>query len=99
MIDIYMTNPVTLKRLASRDQWNEPTYTTTALMAKVDSKTRLVRDLKGEQVVSSALVYLPGSVAAVSHEDRVIIDGVEHVIIAIQKMADFEFSHWELYIA
>jgi hypothetical protein len=99
MIDIYMTDPVTLKRLVSKDQWNEPIYELVALMGRVDWKTRLVRNLKGEQVVSMGTVTLPRSLAAVSHEDRVIIDGVEHAIIAIQKMADFEFSHWEIYVA
>jgi hypothetical protein len=99
MIDIYMTDPLTLKHLVSRDEWGEPTYELVALMGRVDWKTRLVRDLKGEQVVSMGLVTLPRSVAEVTHEDRIIVDGIEHAIIVIQKMADFEFSHWELYTA
>lgn len=99
MIDIYMTDPVTLKRLASRDEWNEPTYALVPLMGRVDWKARLVRNLQGEQVVSMGLVTLPRSLAAVTHEDRIIVDGVEHAIVAIQKIADFEFSHWEIYLS
>ena len=99
MIGAYLVNPVTLKSLASRDQWNEPTWTSTELMGKVDWGSRLVRNFKGEEVVSSALVYLANTVPAVTHEDRLVIAGVEHQILRIEKKEDFSFSHWEVWIA
>ncbi len=98
MIGAYLVDAVTLKHLTGRDQWQEPTWTTLALMGRVDWSNNLVRNAQGEQVVSAALVYLPGTVAAVTNDDRIIIDGVEHAIIKIEKKVDFSKSHWEIYI-
>lgn len=98
MIGAYLVDAVTLKHLTGRDQWQEPAWAMLALMGKVDWGSRLVRNAQGEQVVAAALVYLPGTVAAVAHEDRIIIDAVEHTIIKIEKKADFSISHWEIFI-
>ena len=67
-------------------------------MARVDWGSRLVRNLKGEQVISSALIYLSPDIKAIAHDDRIIIDGVEHLIVRIEEKADFKFDHWEIYI-
>ena len=98
MIEAYLIDPVSLKHLVSRDQWQTPTWSTLALMGKVDWGYKLVRNAKGEQVVAAARVYLPGTVAAITNDDRIIIDSVEHSIITVNKMTDFSMSHWEVWI-
>ena len=98
MIGAYMVNPITLKLLYSRDEWQEPTWMSVPVMAKVDWGSRLVRNAKGEQVTASALIYLPANVIAITHDDRIIIDSTEHAIIRIEKKEDFSFSHFEVYV-
>lgn len=98
MITAYCSDPITLRTVTSRDQWNNRTTADAAIMGKVIWKTCLVRNIKGEQVVAAATVLIPGSIAIITHEDQIIIDGVEHGILSIAKKAAFSFSHWEVAI-
>jgi hypothetical protein len=98
MIRAYMTDPVTLRILSGRDAWQEPAWNSLPVMAKVEWGSRLVRNAKGEQVTAAAVVYLPPSVSQITHEDRVMIDGIEHAIIRIERKEDFSFSHVEVFI-
>jgi len=100
MLNAYLIDPITLRHMASRDEWQTPTWTDLALMGRVEWSNKLVRNSRGEEVVSAARVYLPGSVSAVTNDDRIIIDGVEHAIISVQKRVFVAMiSHWEIYIA
>jgi len=96
MIGAYLIHPLTLRRLVSLDQWNTPTYTNIMFMGRMDRGSKLVRNIKGEQVVSAAIVLIPASVGSVTLADRIIDGGgVEHAIIALDPISDFSFSHWE----
>ena len=99
MITAYLIDPVSLKHLLSRDARQNPTWETLALMGRVVWGSKLVRNAQGEQVVSAAKVYLPASVAIVTTNDRMIIDGAEHAIIRVEKKTDFSTSHWEIYLS
>lgn len=98
-MNAYLIDPVTLRRFVSRDDWNKPTYTNVALMGRVEWQTKLVRDFKGEEVISAALVYLDNTVSSVTNMDRIILDGVDHAILRIDKRTDFSISHWEIWVA
>ena len=99
MLSAYLIDPVTLRHMAGRDEWQTPTWTDLALMGRVEWSNKLIRNAKGEQVVAAARVYLPATVAAITNDDRIIIEGVEHAIIEVQKQTDFSMSHWEIWIA
>ena len=98
MIGSYLIDTVTIKNLVSLDQWNEPTWTTVDVKARVEWQNKLIRNDKGEQVVSAALVYFDSDVSGLTIDDRIIIDGVEHVIMRVDKKTDFSVSHYETWI-
>jgi len=91
----YMVDDITIIRYAGYDSWNEPLATTPFdVKGKIEYKTRLVRNLEGEEVVSSATVLFPESIdvdlgRSLIHEDRLEFDGVEHTIIGIGKPKAF----------
>lgn len=91
MIDLYLTkNAITLKTSGGTDTFNEPLPTTdTAVDARVIWKTRMVRDVHGEQVVSSAEVWIKNRTPFPTHADKVALDGVDRDILAVSKSDDF----------
>jgi|GEM_PF-1079353 len=98
MIEAYLVDDITLRYLVSLDQWQEPTWSDVAVKARVEWSNKLIRNAQGEQVVSAALVYLAGDVTAPSNADKLIIDGVEHDIMRVNKIVDFSASHFEVYL-
>lgn len=87
MFDAYMTDTVILVKRASSTSWGEASETETSVKARVDWKNRMVRDFKGEQVVSSAVVYLNDT--TLNAYDRIKIDSIERPILSIQKNRAF----------
>jgi len=91
----YMVDDLTIIRYGGYDSWNQPLATEAVpVKGKIEYKTRLVKDLKGEEVVSSASVLLPEAVDGVLfrdliHEDILKFDGVEYAIIRINKPKAF----------
>ena len=99
MIGAYMIDDLTLRYLSALDQWNTPTFADVSVMGRVEWSDRLIRSAKGEQVISSALVYLPADITPITTADRVLVDGVEHAIIRVDKKTDFSTSHFEIWIS
>lgn len=91
----YMVDDVTIVKYEGADVWQEPDPSSdVAVKGKVEYKTRLVKNLEGEDVVSSATVLLPESVDVdlareLTHEDMLTFDGVEHAIVAIEQPKAF----------
>jgi hypothetical protein len=98
MIGAYLVDSISIKYLTALDQWNKPTYSTVAVMARVEWQDKLIRNAQGEQVVSGALVYLAGDITVPTTMDKVVLDGKDHVIMRVDKKTDFSVSHWECYI-
>ncbi len=98
MIGAYLVDPVSIKYLTALDQWNKPTYSTVAVMARVEWTNKLIRNAQGEQVVSAALIYLAGDITAPTNADRIVIEGAEHAIMRVDKKTDFSTSHYEVWI-
>jgi hypothetical protein len=98
VLNAYLVDAVIIEYLVTLDKWNNPTYNQVAAKARVEWSNRLIRNLKGEQVVSAALVYLEGNILAPTNADKIIIDGVRHAIMRVDKKADFSTSHFEVYI-
>ena len=98
MVGVYFTDSITWVRAAGVDQWGEPlTATEVSIRARVNWKTRLVRNFAGEQVIAAGTVLVSDKP---SHEDNVEIDGVLHVILAIHEKKVFAtVSHYEVFFA
>jgi hypothetical protein len=98
MISAYLIDSIQIKYLSALDQWQEPTWTTVAVKARVEYQNKLIRNAQGEQVVSAALVYLAGDVTAPTNADRIVIEGIEHAIMRVDKKTHFSRSHYEIWI-
>lgn len=114
MIDAYCVDEVTILKWNGANEWNEPlSGSMIEVKGYVEWKTRLVRDIKGENVnigkpstISPVTVYLPKKIdvllgRALMHEDKIIIEGEvsERTIIDIHQPKAFSFPHYEVVLA
>ena len=98
MLNAYMTDTVTLVKKSGAVSWSEQAETEITSKARVDYKNRMVRDVEGNMVVSSALIYLP--VTTLTVDDRIKYQGREHSIISIFRPKAISLqTHMEVYIA
>jgi hypothetical protein len=81
MINAYCVDEVTIVKWNGNDSWGEPASgTMTTIKGYVEWKTRLIRNTRGEEVVSSCMVYLPKQKledalgGPLFLEDRMIVD-------------------------
>jgi len=104
MISAYLVDDITIIKYGGEDSWGEPLAPAEInVKGKIIYKTRLISNMAGEEVVtsiglvSSAMVYLLDR--ELTHEDRIKFDGVEHVILRIDKPKAFSNPHLEVYLA
>ena len=108
MIGAYMVDDFIIYKWNGADKWGEPIAPTLIdVKGYIKYKMRLVRDIKGEEVVSIAMVYflkvdidaLLGR--ALLHLDRIQIstESYDHAIIQIDTPKAFSDPHYEVYIA
>lgn len=109
MINAYCRDTITIIKWEGYDSWGEP-ESASAIEVKgyVEFRTRLVRDSKGEERVSSVTILLPRKIERatllgrrLSHEDRIWLDGesFDRAIIEIRKPKDFSHPHYEVALA
>ena len=98
MINAYLTDEITIIRNNGYDSWGEPIGSTKIpVKGRIEYKTRLVRDTKGEEVVSMASVLLSDNINILvgrdlTHEDWLKFDNIEHSVISIRKPKPLGFS-------
>ncbi len=98
MIGAYLKDILTIVRHGTRDQYGtEGATTSEAAKGFIQWKSKLVLSIKGEQVLSSASILMRYD-STLTHEDKITIDGVEHLIIAIEKVRDFSTRGMRVYI-
>lgn len=98
MIGAYLKDTVTIVRHGTRDQYGTESGTTNeAVKGFLQWKTRLVLNLQGEEVLSSASVLMRYD-ATLTHEDKIIVGGVEHPILAIELVRDLTVRGMRIYI-
>ena len=104
----YMTDAITIVKSAGYDIWKQPLASSdVAVKGKIEYKTNLVKDMNGEDVVSSAMILLPASIDALlsrelTHEDALTFDSVKHTIVAIERPTAFSKSFifkYRVYVA
>ena len=108
MINAYCDDPIVIIMWGGNDSWGEPvTGNCIDFEAYVEWKTRLVRNQRGEEVVSTVMVYLPKRKLEVAlgrqllHEDRIMLldQPFDRAIIDIRQPKDFSHAHYEVFLA
>jgi len=89
MVDTVIIKTITI------DEWGEPTETESTVKGRIDYKTRMVRNEKGEQVVSSARIMIDSKVS-ITHQDKLYFDTRDHAILNINKKKDFSNQYIEV---
>jgi len=87
MMNVYFTNDISIRRIVYGTWGGVASDTTTAYKGRFIFETKMVRNLQGEMVVSSAYVMLP--IMALEHKDKIIYDGKEYSILGIERKKDF----------
>ena len=108
-VNVYMVDPLTIVMWNGNDTWGEPlSGTLVDVKGYIEWKTRLVRNLQGEEVVSSVTIMLPKKIdrtaylgRALMHEDRIQIgsEDFDRAIIVIHTPKDFSHPHYEVVLA
>lgn len=86
MINAYLTDQITVKT-STLDKWGTATESSQVIKGRIDFRTKMVRNLQGEQVVSSAKVYLP--TMTIGHKDKIVYNLKEYSILNIEEVKDF----------
>jgi hypothetical protein len=117
MLNAYSVDEITIIKNEGYTSWGEPeSGSAIVVKGYVEWRTTLVRVRKAgggglqtpEEVMSSVVIYLPRKIEratflgrALSHEDRIQIDGesFDRAIIEIRKPKDFSHPHYEVFLA
>jgi hypothetical protein len=89
MISNYTNQAVTHKAKSSVNEYNETTYTSSSIKARFQYKRQLVRDKKGEQVISEAEIYTE---TAINVDDVITFDSRDWTIRNVLNMYDLDGS-------
>lgn len=105
----YCVDDILVLKWLGNDSWGEPlSGEVVEVKGYVEWKTKLIRNLQGEQVVSSCTIYLPKKIDRAAylgrrllHEDKLWIatESIERAIIDIRQPKDFSSPHYEVYLA
>jgi len=99
LLRAYFQDTITVIYSNGTDQWGEPIAATeTTMKAYIDFKTHLVRNLAGEQVVSSGIVYVMPA-TTIQHDDFIEYNSVRYAILKINPGKDFSSNHQEIHLA
>ena len=89
MLNVYGVDSITIVRDGGYDRRGEPSATTSeSVKGYVEWKTHLVRDINGEEVLSSGYVMLPYD-STIDHKDKLTIESVTYSILNIERLRDF----------
>lgn len=109
MISSYEVDRIIISKYEGRTDWQDKNPTTTIeVKGYVEYKTRLIRDIKGEEVVSSIMIRIDKRKLdkklnrALNHEDRIYkINGeiLDRAIMKLNPVKDITYSHYEVYLA
>jgi len=93
MLNAYMVDSIIIK-IVTYDEWGEPSEVETTVKGRIEYKTRMVRNMQGEQVVSSARIMLDNR--TLNHRDKLYFDSRDHAILNIGKKKDFSNQYLEV---
>lgn len=98
MINAYLKDTTTIVRHGALDRYGTESGTAEeTVRCFIQWKTKLLRNVKGEEVLSAGVVWLAYD-PTLTHEDRIKVLGIEHSIIAIELLRDFKVRAMKVYI-
>ena len=98
MSDIYDMHPFTLNTSGGYDaNGSKQAATTSTVTGLIERKRHLVIDSKGEQVVSSANIWIDYN-STITLEDSVTFDSKNWIITAISHPKDFTFQKTHIFL-
>jgi len=96
MINAYLKDTITVSTV-TLDTWGTATKASATVKARFEFRTKMVRNLAGEQVISSAKVYLP--IMTITHKDKIVYLTKEYSILNIEQVKDFSAKFLKLDLA
>jgi len=89
MLNVYSVDNIIIVRDAGYDKWNKPKpVTTETVSGYLEWKTKLVRNLAGEEVISRGNFLLTYD-GTIDHKDKLRINGIDYPILALELAKDF----------
>ncbi len=93
MLTSLANQTITWQHVASINEYNEPTYSTSTIYGRKEDGFKLIRNAQGQEVVSSGLVFTDSAVAA---GDK--LDGKIVIAVATERDIDGVVDHYEAYL-
>jgi hypothetical protein len=87
MIAEYLNQTATWKRVIGENEWAEPITETQTIKVRWEGKRRLVRDKKGQEIVSEARFFC---LEDVQTGDIIEYEGREWTILTVSEKVDFD---------
>ena len=97
MLETYEIDDIAILFYTGRNKFNQLTYKTVRTKGYIDWKTRLVRDISGEETVAAATIYI-NHPRQITHRDYIRYEGVRHSVINMTQAKDFSPNHQEVFI-
>lgn len=98
MIRAYCTDSLTIIR-TEYDEYKEPSSVEEiSVKGYINWKTKLVRNIEGEEVVSRGSVYILYD-GDLTHEDKIKINDTKYAIITVRDVKDFSITAQEVFLA
>lgn len=97
MINAYCNDSVTLRKVTRGTWGNSVTPVDVALRGRIEFRTKMVKNLQGETVVSTAKCYL--TTLAVTHSDQIVYGGKVYSILNIEFIKNFSNQFTKLDLA
>jgi len=94
----YLTDTVTHIKNRVSDKWSSFTPSESVVSARVDYETKLIKDVKGNEVVSSIQVTFGGDYDII-HADMITINDIKNAIIKIIKPKAFSVEFTKVFLA
>lgn len=98
MINAYCNDDIVIVK-RTPDQWGTMTERKVVARARFEFKTRMVRNLQGEMVVSSGRVSLPLPYFDITHNDRIQFEEKQYSILNIERVKNFSTQFMRLDLA
>ena len=88
MINAYLRDDITLKTVSTQDEWNTNGYTSATIKVRVEYKTHMIQNAKGEDVESNMQIFMK-TMTLDKHRNRIVVEGIEYAILKIQRLKSF----------
>lgn len=99
MINAYLTKPINWISQGAPDDWNEPgPEIKTAMKARVNFETQIIRDQNGQLTESKVNILVKANFNP-GYNDRFQIDGIRYAILKIANMEDFSIRFKQIWLS